>query len=242
MTLRVISLGALLMTATIYAADNEIYIEQSGTQANIDLEQLGSGNIIGGLESTPGSMNPLDLDGNVMTLDINMIGNSNKFLGDICADSYTGFFQFDGDSNVFTMQTDPNNTFGADSSNLNVNVTGNTNLFTLNQATTALASQLDLDWIINGDDNQITSNINYDGATNYMDIDGNSNTISFTGSGYAGGYFYWDHTGNNTALNVQQLSTQDNDWLKIISTSSNTGNNTSSFCIIQNDQGTSTGC
>ena len=149
MTLKLISLVALLMTATIYAADNEIYIEQSGTQANIDLEQIGSGNIIGGLESTPGSMNPLDLDGNVMTLDINMIGNSNKFLGDIWADSYTGFFQFDGDSNVFTMQTDPNNTFGADSSNLNVNVTGNTNLFTLNQATTALASQLDLDWIIN---------------------------------------------------------------------------------------------
>ena len=241
MKLKLLSL-ALLMSATIYAADNEIYIDQSGTQANIDLEQIGSSNIIGGLQAAAGSMPPLDLDGNNMTLDINMIGNSNKFLGDIWADSYTGFFQLDGDSNVFTMQTDPNNTYGADSSNVNVNVTGGSNAMTLNHATSALASQLDLDWIINGSSNQITSNINYDGATNFMDIDGNANSINFTGSGYAGGYFYWDHTGNYTALNIQQLSTQDNDWLKIISISNNSGNDASTLWVIQNDQGTSTGC
>jgi hypothetical protein len=140
------------------------------------------------------------------------------------------------------MQTDPSNTYGADSSNVNVNVTGGSNAMTLNHATSALASQLDLDWIINGSSNQITSNINYDGATNFMDIDGNANSINFTGSGYAGGYFYWDHTGNNTALNIQQLSTQDNDWLKIISISNNSGNDASTLCVIQNDQGTSTGC
>ena len=42
-----------------------------------------------------------------MTLDINQIGSNNKFLGDIWADNYTGLFNFAGDSNVFTMQTDP---------------------------------------------------------------------------------------------------------------------------------------
>ena len=57
----------------------------------MDLEQLGSGNIIGGIDATAGSMTALDLDGTAMTLDINQIGDSNKFLGDITADSYTGF-------------------------------------------------------------------------------------------------------------------------------------------------------
>ena len=94
-------------------------------------------------------------------------------------------------------------------------MTGSTNTFTLNHGTTALAATLDLDWIINGTGNQVTSNINYDGATNYLDLDGNSNTVNFTGSGYAGGYFYLDQTGSNMTFNVQQLSTQDNDWLKI---------------------------
>ena len=83
------------------AADNEIYVDQSGATANIDFEQLGSGNIIGGTSATAGSMTPLDLDGASMTLDINQIGNTNKFLGDIYADSYTGFFEFTGSNNVF---------------------------------------------------------------------------------------------------------------------------------------------
>ena len=81
----------MLSALPIYAADNEIYVDQSGTGANIDLEQLGISNIIGGLNSTAGSLNPFDLDGNTMTLDINMIGATNKFLGDIFADNFTGW-------------------------------------------------------------------------------------------------------------------------------------------------------
>ena len=72
-------LGLTLAVLSAYAADNEIYVDQSGATANIDLEQLGSSNIIGGLLSSAGSMNPLDLDGINLTLDINQIGNTNKF-------------------------------------------------------------------------------------------------------------------------------------------------------------------
>lgn len=227
----------MLSALPTYGADNEIYVDQSGATANIDLEQLGSGNIIGGLQSAAGSMTPLDLDGLTMTLDINQIGNANKFLGDIYGDSITGFFEFDGDSNVFTIQGDPTNTFGIDNSNYNVDVTGSSNTFTLDHGTTALAATLDLDWIIQGDDNTFDFDINYDGATNYVDVDGDDNTVTFTGSGYAGGYFYLDQTGNSRTFNIQQKSTQDNDWLKIISN----GNN-GTVCVIQNDQGTGTSC
>jgi hypothetical protein len=226
----------------LYAADNEIYVDQSGTGANIDLEQLGISNIIGGLNSSAGSLTAFNLDGTSMTLDINMIGATNKFLGDITADSFTGFYEFTGGTNVFTIQVDPTNTYGADSSNQNVQVTGSGNTFTLNQGTTALAATLDLDWIIQGSNNTVTSNINIDGATNYMDIDGSDNTINYTGTGVtasAGGYFYLDHTGGQRTFNIQQLSTQDNDWLKIISVG---GNASSTVCVVQNDQGTSTSC
>ena len=232
-----ISLIARINASTIYGADNEIYIDQSGATANIDLEQLGSGNIIGGLNSAAGSLTALDLDGLSLTLDINQLGDTNKFLGDILGDSITGFFEFDGDSNTFTIQGDPTNTYGIDSSNYNVSVTGTTNTFTLDHGTSALAATLDLDWIIQGDGNTFDFDINYDGGTSYVDVDGDSNTLNFTGSGYAGGYFYLDQTGNSRTFNIQQLSTQDNDWLKIISN----GNN-GTVCVIQNDQGTSTSC
>ena len=128
----------MLMTASTYGADNEIYVSQAGANANIDLEQLGSSNIIGGLNSVAGTLTAFDLDGINLTLDINQIGNSNKFLGDIYGGSVTGFFEFDGDSNTFTIQADPENTYGIDSSNYYVDVTGSSNTFTLDAGTTAI--------------------------------------------------------------------------------------------------------
>ena len=172
-----------------------------------------------------------------MTLDINQLGNSNIFKGDIYADNYTGFFEFTGDSNTFSMQTDPDNTYGADSSNVNIQVSGGSNVFSYTQATTAQASALDLDWTINGSNNSITSAIDQDLATNYMNIDGSDNTVTFDGDGYQGAYFHLTHTGGSRTINVSQQSTLDNDWLKITSNGSN-----GTFCINQNDQGTSTGC
>ena len=227
----------MLMSASIYGADNEIYVDQSGATANIDLEQLGSGNIMGGLNSVAGTLTALDLDGLNLTLDINQIGDNNKFLGDILGDDITGFFEFDGDSNTFTIQADPTNTYGIDNSNFNVDATGDSNTFTLDVGTSAIASNTDLDWIINGSSNTFDFDINYDGGTSYVDVDGDSNNVTFTGSGYAGGYFYLDQTGNSRTFNIQQLSTLDNDWLKILSTG-----NSGTVCVIQNDGGTTVGC
>ena len=234
---KLILTALVIMSIITYAADNEIYVEQSGATANLDLEQLGSANIIGGLNSVSGTLTPLDLDGTSMTLDINQIGSTNSFLGDITADNFTGFFEFDGSSNDFTIQVDPTNTYGADGSDVNVDVTGTSNTFTLDLATSSMSSNTDLDWIINGDSNTINADIDYDGATNYMDIDGDSNTVNFDGQGYAGGYFYLDQTGNSRTFNINQMSTLDNDWLKILSTGSS-----GTICVIQNDGGTAVGC
>lgn len=227
----------IVASALAFGADNEIYVDQSGATANIDLEQLGSGNIIGGTDAVAGTMTPLDLDGTGMILDINQIGDSNKFLGDILADSLTGFFEFDGDSNTFNIQVDPSNTYGADSSNLNVDVTGTSNTFTLDLATVAMASTTDLDWIIQGDSNTLDFDIDYDSGTSYVDIDGDSNNVTFDGDGYAGGYFYLDQTGSSRTFNIEQQSTLDNDWLKILSTGSS-----GTVCVVQSDGGTSTSC
>ena len=230
-------ISILFISGAVWAADNEIYVDQSGASSAIDLEQIGSGNLIGGLNAAAGNMTPLDLDGTSMTLDINQIGSSNIFRGDITADSYTGYFNFSGSSNNFTMQTDPTNTYGADTSDVNVDVTGSSNTFSLNQANAAMASTLDLHWTINGSNNSVTAAIDYDTATNYMDIDGDDNTVTLDADGYAGGYFYLDQTGSSRTFNVTQQSTLDNDWLKILSTGSN-----GTICVNQDDGGTAVGC
>ena len=226
----------LFLIGFVYA-DNEIYVDQVGATANINLEQLGSSNIIGGLNSVAGTLTAFDLDGTSMTLEINQIGDTNKFLGDITADSFTGLFDFDGDGNNFTIQVDPTNTYGADSGNFNVDVDGSSNTFTLDVATNDLASTLDLDWIVQGDSNTFNFEIDYDSATNYVNVDGDSNTINFDGDGYTSGYFYLDQTGSSRTFNIDQQSTLASDWLKIESTGSN-----GTICVFQNDAGTTTSC
>ncbi len=222
---------------SVYSADNEIYIDQVGATLNLDAEQLGNSNIIGGLDAVAGTMTPLDLDGLSMTLDINQIGNSNQFLGDINGDNITWFSEFDGDSNVFKIQVDPTNTYGADAGNYNIDVTGTSNTFDLNVGTSALSDNLDLDWIINGDSNDLDFDIDYENAINYVDIDGDSNTVDFEGSGKDGAYFYLDQTGNSRGFTIKQESTLVSDWLKVIMSG-----NGGTVCIIQNDSGTTTGC
>ena len=211
----------LILSTPLVANDNEIWINQVGSTgaASIDLEQLGAGNIIA-------------------TLDINQIGDSNKWLGKIIGDSFVGFYEFDGDSNTFNTSVDPTNTYGADSSNINVDVTGNSNVFTLNQANAAQASNLDLDWIINGSSNSITAAIDIDLATNYVDFDLYDKTLTYDGDGASNGFFHLEHDGSDRTFSIEQQSTLNNDWLKIISR----GTGTSTVCVVQSDGGTSTSC
>ena len=234
---------ALFLSLSIFA-DNEIYVDQSGNSASIDLEQLGSSNLIGGTQATSGTMTALDLDGVSMTLDINQIGSSNIFRSDaIDGDDFTGYFEWNGDSNIMDILMNSTGLISADYINLNIDVTGSSNEFDLAIAENADSSYLDLDWIITGDSNEFDFDIDYANAINYLDVNGSTNTINFSGSGYGGntsadsGYFYLDLDGSTNTIDITQSSTLARDYLKIISNTSN-----SNICVVQNDQGTSTGC
>jgi hypothetical protein len=233
-----------LLFSTFVLADNEIYVDQSGNSATIDLEQLGSSNLIGGTQATSGTMTVLDLDGVSMTLDINQIGTSNIFRSDaIDGDNFTGFFEFDGDSNVWDLLMNSSGLITADYVDLNIDITGSSNQADIKIAENSDSSYLDLDWIITGDSNIFDFDIDYENAVNYMDVNGSTNTINFTASGYGGttaadaGYFNLDLDGSNNTLDITQSSTLARDWLSIISNTSN-----SNICVIQNDGGTTTSC
>tara|TARA_R100000700_G_C3177711_1_gene153016 strand:+ start:487 stop:1215 length:729 start_codon:yes stop_codon:yes gene_type:complete len=225
------------------ADDNEIYVNQTGSNASIDLEQLGSSNIIGGSDSVAGTMTKATLNGGSMTLDINQIGSSNQFLtGGLYGSDFTGFFEFDGDSNIFDIDLDTSGLNGADFVDLNIDITGSSNTFDVDLGESSAVDYLNLDWIIDGDSNAFDYAIDSEYATNYVDLFGDSNTINFTGSGYGNsstdaGYFYLDLTGSSNVYNITQSSTLAADWLKIESNGSN-----QNVCIIQSDSGTATSC
>ena len=234
---------SLLFSLSVLA-DNEIYVDQSGSNASIDLEQLGSSNLIGGTSAVSGTMTALDLDGASMTLDINQIGSSNIFRSDaIDGGNFTGFFEFEGDSNVWDLLLNSTGLITADYVDLNIDVTGSSNEADIKLAEDADTSYLNLDWIITGDSNIFDFDIDYENAVNYMDVNGSSNTINFTASGYSGttasdsGYFNLDLDGSSNTFDIIQSSTLARDWLSIIANTSN-----SNICVVQSDGGTTTTC
>ena len=189
-------------------------------------------------------MTALDLDGLNMSLEINQIGSNNIFRSDAFDSDYvTGLFDFQGDSNQMDILMNSSGLYSADYANFNVAVTGGSNEFDIEIAELADASYLDLDWIIDGDSNEFNYDIDYENAVNYVDIFGDSNSLTFAGSGYAGttsadsAYFYLDLDGSSNTLTVTQASTLARDWLKIESNTSN-----ATICVVQNDGGTSTSC
>ena len=233
----------LFLTLNLYA-DNEIFVNQSGINATIKLEQLGSSNLIGGTSAATTSMTALDLDGVDMTLTINQIGSSNIFRSDAFDSDYvTGLFDFQGDSNQMDILVNSGGAYSADYADFNIQVTGGSNVFDVEVAENSNADYLDLDWIIDGDNNEFDFDIDYDNATNYIDIFVDSNELTFTGSGYAGttssdsGYFYLDLTGSSNTYNITQASTLARDYIKIESNTSN-----SVICIVQSDGSSTTSC
>lgn len=236
------ALIALFLSIGLYA-DNEIYIDQTGNNASIDIEQLGSTNLIGDTDAVAGTMTAAVLNGTSMTLDINQIGSSNKFLTDgIFGNSLIGFFEFDGDSNTFEFSMDTTGLNTADSNDINIDITGSLNMTDIDIAEVSGASYLDIDWIIDGDSNDSEVDLDADYATMYMDIFGDSNDLTFIQSGYGASssdakYFYLDLDGSNNTAVIKQQSTLAADWLKIESNASN-----SNICVIQNDGGTTTSC
>jgi len=233
----------LLLLSFGLMADNEIYIDQTGSNVNIDIEQLGSSNIIGGLSATSGSMTAAILNGGTWTFDINQIGSSNQFLTDgIFGDNFTGYFEFNGDSNEFEFSMDTTGLNTADFVDINFDITGGLNTFDWDIAQSSGASYLDLDFLLDGDSNDFTFDIDSDYYTAYIDILGDSNTMTLTKTGYGasssdGGYFYLDLNGSSNTLNIKQESTLALDWLKIESDASN-----SNICVVQSDGGTTTTC
>lgn len=233
----------LLLLSFGLMADNEIYIDQTGSNVNIDIEQLGSSNIIGGLSATSGSMTAAILNGGTWTFDINQIGSSNQFLTDgIFGENFTGYFEFNGDSNEFEFSMDTTGLNTADFVDINFDITGGLNTFDWDIAQSSGASYLDLDFLLDGDSNDFTFDIDSDYYTAYIDILGDSNTMTLTKTGYGasssdGGYFYLDLNGSSNTLNIKQESTLALDWLKIESDASN-----SNICVVQSDGGTTTTC
>ena len=197
----VVCLGMSSMVVAQSASDNEILIEQVGDTLNLTIIQDGYGNKISG-DSADGT--DLIITGATLDIDIDQIGNLNKFFGDITADSFGFDLTFTGDSNTFdNLIVDG---ASADSGDILVDVTGDSNTFDFDLASVTSAERLDMDLSLLGSSNAFNIDIEVDDATWNFDITGDSNNFLTSQTDGANHYMKVIHDGDSGDFDLIQSS------------------------------------
>lgn len=239
------SIFAMIFFMTTFAiADNEIYIDQVGAGADIDIKQDGSGNVMGGDEAqlSAGAPSAFVLDGLNLNFNAQMIGSSNKLYGSLFGDGINFDLDIDGSSNELNFDNDKDDVYGADNGDYVINISGGNNDLDLDVASLDAADNLDFDLILDGDFNVGDINIDASSLTFNLDVAGDNNNLLYNAEGYDGHYFKMTGVGNYWDIEVNQTSTLQSDSLEVEFSGSGTSTTDATICITQSDSGTATTC
>ena len=243
-------LGAILlmMSMSLYSADNSIYIDQVGGSSTIDITQDGSANKVFGVGDTEGTA--ATFTGDSQTIDIRQVGGSNTLGIDLNTTVTSGVgidltYYITGSNSVASIDVNGDGLGTASNNTIDIRMTGDYNdlfadiLGTGNSltATATGGNYNDFNFTINADStttnvgisggasNVTTLNLSSDGATVDITSVGASNTYSATQSGVggiSGMNLDLTVTGSSNSVTTTQAGGQDNDVTLGITGSGNT--------------------
>lgn len=177
---------AMIFSLSAYAADNSIYIDQSGDNSTIDITQTGAGNVIRGIQGVgTGNTTPAKIYGGSNTIDIQQIGSTNTLNLGVNTSIATGraygidlTYYVTGNSATATINSNNAGTGTSGSNFIDIRQTGNSAGINLN----LLGSKNDFTALTSGGSgNSITATINADETVSNISMTGGgSNT--FTGT------------------------------------------------------------
>jgi len=190
------------MTTLGYAADNSIYIDQSGDFANVTINQDGAGNQVRGLSAAQSNdpTSPAIIRGNGVNVNINQVGSNNKMNLGIDASmgtnksvdfTYSTVNQgnISGSNNIATFQL---GTSSAKAIDTIVNVTQ------LNGGNTSNVSMI-------GSDNQLTATQSGGGATLISTVNATGTRQDITTAGGTGNSVTTNLTGDKGTVYINVL-------------------------------------
>tara|TARA_B100001094_G_scaffold59857_1_gene55317 strand:+ start:4283 stop:5164 length:882 start_codon:yes stop_codon:yes gene_type:complete len=194
----------LLISGSAYAADNQIYITQttSGvTNTQIDIEQLGSGNVVAGDTSNTTTVdNAMILNSSNMVFNLDQIGDTNFFRADINSNTSDFNFSWTGDSNTLVGQWNPAGTYDINTTDWDNIIQGGNNAQVVNYGVGADASDGTVNWNINGSDNSITftaaTAITHSGLNSWNSMG------SLAAADSSNMNLDWDISGGNNTINA----------------------------------------
>lgn len=173
------SLASVLLVAMLSwvspVAANDIYIQQSGDDLDLDITQDGTNNVMG----TSGT--DVTLNGDDMTFAITQTGNNNTIAAVIKGATYTGTWTFTGNTNAVDLACSSSTAGNCDTVTLNITTTGDDNTFDFDIGETADADSASVTFTITGDNNIINSDIDGTSALLNITLD-NSASLATTSS------------------------------------------------------------
>jgi hypothetical protein len=204
----------LLFSTSAVAADNSIYVDQSGDNSTIDIIQTGAGNVVRGIQGVgTGNTTPAKMYGNNSSIDIQQIGSTNTLNLGVNVSTAAGraygidlTYYVTGNNGSATINSNNSGAGTSGSNFIDVRQTGNTASINLNM----LGSKNNFTAVTSGGaSNSITATINADETVSNISMTGGggnsltqtlssnkgqinlttvgaSNTISLTQSGVAG--------------------------------------------------------
>ena len=199
--------AAMMLITPVMA--NDIYIEQSGDNLDLDITQDGQNNVAGN------STTAMSLTGNNMTFSISQVGDSNVIEATINGATYTGNINLTGGLNTVDLDCASGN---CDTVSMSIDVTGDSADVTVNLGSTADASDYvgTID-ITSAASETFTLTANAAAAdadidiTNSSGLTGNTSTYSQTGDGDSAGHsLTHNHTGDGGVINMSQSGIYDN--------------------------------
>ncbi len=205
-----LTLTLILMVSMAWA--NEIYVDQIGDNLDLDITQDGTDNVAGTSEE------PMVLNGDDMTFDIDQIGDNNIIAATINGNTYTGTISLTGNNNNVDLACDSVDAVQCETVTADITVNGDGADIDLRIGETADASDLVATFTVDGDANVIDAEVDGVDADATVVIDnssslagGNTVNVDMDGDGDVNGHsLNLDITGGGGVYNVTQSGINDN--------------------------------
>ena len=211
---KIFSIFILLMSATVFGGNNDIYITQTGTGLTLTIDQIGATNKIGTSQARA------ILSGTSMTVDLDQIGDTNTIAASILqGNSSSWTYKATGDSNVGTFAVGA--TGDSASSDFDFEATGDSNTLTFTQGDSATSTAGNQDFAVTGTSNDINVKCNVIGCINNWTVSGNSNDIDTLQSGKQDHDITVALTGSSNDIDIDQTDTASTNVTNITSTTTN---------------------
>lgn len=200
-----LALALILMLSQLIAADNKVFIDQTGSNTQITVNQTGSGNSVGSAAQNA------KFTGNTNLVTITQVGNTNTLALSMLGTGLNTFnYSATGNNNSLTFACGgTGNGAKCNNNTFNTTITSSNNTMTVNVNAESITNTLDFS---GGNGNNLTMTLNSSKAINDIKNVGATNNYTITQTGVAGvnGHFLKiDSNGGGNSFNITQAGTID---------------------------------